>query len=56
MWVSFERIYRLFIQKIVIWVRDPGSVIRDPGSRDKKAPDPESRIRIRNTACTYLQF
>ena len=30
-------------------IRDPGSEIRDPGV--KKAPDPGSRIRIRNTAC-----
>ena len=41
-------------------IRDPGSEIRDPGSGKnllripdpgvKKAPDPGSRIRIRNTA------
>jgi hypothetical protein len=36
-------------------IRDPektysGSRIPDPGSRSQKAPDPESRIRIRNTA------
>jgi hypothetical protein len=40
-------------------IRDPGSEIRDPGSGKnssripdpwgKKAPDPGSRIRIRNT-------
>jgi hypothetical protein len=58
------RIIELFTQKIVtklskIRVWDPGSEIRDPektysGSRIpdpgvKKAPDPRSRIRIRNT-------
>ena len=35
-------------------IRDPGSGIRkkpivDPGSRGQKAPNPGSRIRIRNT-------
>ncbi len=37
-------------------IRDPGSEIRDPekpipdpGSRGQKAPNPGSRIRIRNT-------
>jgi hypothetical protein len=34
-WASFQRIIELFTQKIVtnlskIWVRDPGSEIRDP--------------------------
>jgi hypothetical protein len=61
----------LFTQKIVtmlskIWVRDPGSGIRDPeknlfwipypGSRGQKRhriPDPGSQIRIRNT---WFQF
>jgi hypothetical protein len=32
---------------------DPGSEIRDPGV--KKAPDPGSRIRIRNTAFIFLE-
>jgi hypothetical protein len=65
MWANFQRIIELFTQKIVtklskIWVRDPGSGIRDPGSGKnlfripdpgvKKAPDPGSWIRIRNTA------
>jgi hypothetical protein len=49
-------------------IRDPGSGIRDPGSGKnlfripdpgvKKAPDPGSRIRIRNTEkdeCTVLR-
>jgi hypothetical protein len=26
----------------------------DPGSMGQKAPDPGSRIRIRNTECNYL--
>jgi hypothetical protein len=58
-WPSFQRIVEFFTQKFVtklykIWVWDPGSGIRDPGSgtnlfqiRDpvpgvKKAPDPRS--------------
>ncbi len=63
-WGNFQRIIELFTQKIgtklsKIGVWDPGSEIRDPektysGSRIpdpgvKKAPDPGSRIRIRNT-------
>ncbi len=63
-WSNFHRIIELFTQKIVtklskVWVWDPGSEIRDPGSGKnlfripdpgvKKAPDPGSRIRIRNT-------
>jgi hypothetical protein len=62
---NFPRILELFTQKIVtmlskIWVWDPGSEIRDPGSGKKlfripdpgvkKAPGPGSRIRISNTA------
>jgi hypothetical protein len=54
---NFQRIIELFTQKIVsklskIWVWDPGSEIRDPGSGKnlfripdpgvKKAPDPGS--------------
>jgi hypothetical protein len=56
-WANFQRIIELFTQKIVtklskIWVWDPGSGknpfrIPDPGV--KKAPDPGSLIRIRNT-------
>jgi hypothetical protein len=56
-WDSFQRIIKLFAQKIVtklskIWVWDPGSAIRkkpipDPGSRGQKGTG--SRIRIRNT-------
>ncbi len=56
-WANFQRIIELFTQKIVnklskIWVWDPGSGIRDPGSGKnlfripdpgvKKAPDPGS--------------
>jgi hypothetical protein len=63
-WANFQRIVEVFGQKFFnmlsnIWVWDPGSGIRDPektysGSRIpdpgvKKAPDPGSRIRIRNT-------
>ena len=58
-WVNFQRIIELFTQKIVkkllkIWSWDPGSGknlfrIPDPGSRGQKAPNPGSRIRIRNT-------
>jgi len=55
-WVNFEIIIELFTHKIVtklskIWVWDPGSGIRDPGSGKnlfripdpgvKKAPDPD---------------
>jgi hypothetical protein len=58
-WANFQRIIELFTQKIVtklskIWVRDPGSNIREPGSGNylfripdpgvKKAPDPGTRI------------
>jgi hypothetical protein len=56
-WANFQRIIELFTQKIVnklskIWVWDPGSEIRDTGVN--KAPDPGSRIRIRNTAPNLL--
>ncbi len=57
-WANFQRIVKVFTQKIFnmlsnIWVWDPGSGknlfgIPDPGV--KKALDPGSRIRIRNTA------
>ncbi len=46
-WVIFQRIIELFTQKIVtklwkIWVWDPGSWIRDPGSGKNlfRIPDP----------------
>ncbi len=57
LWATFHRIVEVFIQKIFnmlsnIWVWDPGSEIRDPGSGKnlfripdpgvKKAPDPGS--------------
>jgi hypothetical protein len=56
-WPNFPRIIEVFIQKIVtkpskIWVWDPGSgknLFRIPDPGVKKAPDPGSRIRIRNT-------
>ncbi len=58
-WANFQRIIELFTKKIVnklfkIWSWDPGSEIRknpfrDPDPGVKKAPDPGSRIRIRNT-------
>jgi hypothetical protein len=56
-WANFQRIIELFTQKIVtkpskIWIWDLGSGIQkkpipDPGV--KKAPDPGSQIRTRNT-------
>jgi hypothetical protein len=69
-WTNFQTIIELFAQKIVtklskVWVWDPGSGIRDPGSGKnlfripdpgvKKALDPGSRIRIRNTAKKYTE-
>jgi hypothetical protein len=56
-WAKFQRIIELFTKKIVkklfkIWSWDPGSgkkVFRIPDPGVKKAPDPGSRIRIRNT-------
>ncbi len=56
-WANFQRIIELFTQKIVtklskIWVWDPGSgknLFRIPDPGVKKAPDPGSQIRIRNT-------
>jgi hypothetical protein len=56
-WANFQRIVEVFTQKIFnmlsnIWIWDPGSEIRDPGSGKnlfriadpgvKKAPDPGS--------------
>jgi hypothetical protein len=44
---NFQRIIKLFTQKVVtklskIWVWDPGSEIRDP---EKPVPDPRFRIQ-----------
>ncbi len=57
-WANFQRIIELFTQKIVTklskkWVWDPGSgkhLFRIPDPGVKKASNPGSRIRIRNTA------
>ena len=61
-WANFQRIIALFNKKIAkklfkIWSWDPGSGknpfrIPDPGI--KKAPDPGSRIRIRNTGAKQV--
>jgi hypothetical protein len=62
-WTSFRRIKELFTQKFVtnlskIWVWDPESEIQDtvktrsPGVT--KAPDPGSRILIRNTGLARI--
>jgi hypothetical protein len=47
MWANFQRIIEVFTQKTFtklskIWVWDPGSEIRDPGSRKNlfRIPDP----------------
>jgi hypothetical protein len=58
-WANFKRIVELFTQKIVtkllkyeFGLRDPRSgknLFRIPDPGVKKAPDPGSRIRIRNT-------
>jgi hypothetical protein len=58
MWANFQRIVEVFTQKMFnmlsnIWVWDPRSgknLFRIPDPGVKKAPDPGSRIRIRNTA------
>jgi hypothetical protein len=49
-WANFQRIMELFTQKIVtklskIWIWDPGSGIRDPGSGKNlfRIPDPGPR-------------
>jgi hypothetical protein len=57
-WANFQRIIEHFTKKIVkkllkMWSWDPGSgknLFRIPDPGVKKAPDPGSRIRIRNTA------
>ncbi len=56
-WANFQRIIEVFTQKMFtkpsnIWGWDPGSgenLFRIPDLGVKKAPDPGSRIRIRNT-------
>ncbi len=56
-WANFQRIVEVCTQKIFnrlsnIWVWDPGSgknLFRIPDPGVKKAPDPGSRIRIRNS-------
>jgi hypothetical protein len=57
-WANFQRIIKLFTQKIVnnsqnygFGIPGSGKPIPDPGV--KKAPDPGSRIRIRNTDIHY---
>jgi hypothetical protein len=70
-WANFLRIIELFTQKIVnklskIWVWDPGSEIRDPGSGKnlfrisdpgvKKAPDPGSRIPDPDPQHWYIPY
>jgi hypothetical protein len=52
-WANFKRIFEVFTKKIAkkllkIWFWDPRSGIQPQGL--KKAPDPGSWIRIRNTA------
>ncbi len=63
-WANFQRIIKLFTQKIVsklskIWVWDPGSEIRkkpipDPGSRGQKGTG--SRIWIHNTGKNHRYY
>jgi hypothetical protein len=59
-WASFQRVIELFIQKfaikpkkygVEIWDPEKKNLFRipDPGPGVKKAPDPGSRIGIRNT-------
>ena len=61
-----ELFTKKIVKKLLkIWSWDPGSEIRDPGSgknlfripdpgsRGQKAPNPGSRIRIRNTESNY---
>ncbi len=63
-WANFQRIIELFAQKIVtklskVWVWDPGSgknLFRIPDPGVKKAPDPGSRIRIRNTNSRHFSL
>jgi hypothetical protein len=49
-WAIFQRIVEVFTQKFFdmlsnIWVWDPGSGIRDPGSRIRKKPIPDPGSR-----------
>ncbi len=53
-WPDFQRVIGLFTQKIVsklskIWVWDPGSEIRDPGSGKNlfRIPDPQHWLEVR---------
>ena len=48
MWKNFHRIRELFTQKY-------GFVVRDPRSGVQKAPEPGSRIRIRNNS-KFIKF
>jgi hypothetical protein len=57
-WPNFQRIIELFTKKIVkklftIWSWDPGSGIRDPGSRKNHSG---SQIRIRNTVAMHRKI
>ena len=56
-WANFHRTTRKIVTKLSkIWIWDPGSgknLFRIPDPGVKKAPDPGSRIRIRNTAAKY---
>jgi hypothetical protein len=60
-WANFQRNIELFSKKIVkellkIWSWDPGSgknLFRIPDPGVKKAPDPGSRIQIRNTGSDH---
>ena len=52
MWANFQRIIEHFTQKIVtklskVWVWDPGSRIRDPGSGKNlfRIPDPDPGVK-----------
>jgi hypothetical protein len=70
-WANFQRIIELFTQKIAtklskIWVWDPGSGSRDPGSGKnlfripdpgvKKAPDPGSATLIVSDNTRFIIF
>ncbi len=57
-WANFRRIIELFTQKIVtkiskIWVWDPVSGIRDPGSKRHPIPDPDPQhcLQVRHLVC-----
>ncbi len=72
-WANFQRIVEFFTQKIVImlsniWVWDPGSGIRDPGSgktysgsriqgsKRHRIPDPGSGSATLGAVIRFLQF